>query len=156
MHAAAREHLATAQLRQKQYAAQRCCEVEFAVYEKVLLYTRIIKLQVPRGCTAKLMPRWIGPFPIVRKVGTVAYRLELPANLKVHPVFHVSLLKTYHSSGRVQPPPIPYKLDGELHYDVEKVLDQCWVFKGRATNPSASFCAVGRLLAAGAYFFMGA
>ena len=65
--------------------------------------------------------------------------------MKVHPVFHVSLLKTYHSNGRVQPPPVPYKLDGELHYDVmEKVLDQYWVFKGRATNPSASFLCCGK------------
>ena len=40
---------------------------------------------------------------------------KLPANLrKLHPVFHVSLLKTYHSSGRYQPPPVPVELELEL------------------------------------------
>ena len=48
------------------------------------------------GKKGKLVPRFIGPFKIVRKVGNVAYRLELPAQLSnVHPVFHVSMLRKY-------------------------------------------------------------
>ena len=43
----------------------------------------------------KLAPRWTGPFPIVKKVGEQAYKLELPARLKIHNVFHVSLLKKH-------------------------------------------------------------
>lgn len=37
-----------------------------------------------------------GPFRIIKRVGKVAYKLELPSRLKVHPVFHVSMLKPYH------------------------------------------------------------
>jgi hypothetical protein len=62
------------------------------------------------------MPRWLGPFPVVDKIGNVAYRLELPANMRVHPVFHVSLLKPYHADfgeGKEQPPPPPVVVDGE-------------------------------------------
>ena len=66
--------LHTAQLRQKQYAAQRRCEVGFAVYEKLLLNTRFMKLQVPCGGTAKLLPRWIGPFPIVQCMARLALK----------------------------------------------------------------------------------
>jgi hypothetical protein len=41
----------------------------------------------------KLSPRYVGPYPIVKRVGKVAYKLELPPELAgVHPVFHVSQL----------------------------------------------------------------
>ena len=44
----------------------------------------------------RLAPRYIGPFPIVKKIEKVTYKLELPEDLKaIHPVFHVSLLKKY-------------------------------------------------------------
>jgi hypothetical protein len=42
----------------------------------------------------KLVPRYIGPFPILEKCGTVAYKLDLPPSLAgVHNIFHVSQLK---------------------------------------------------------------
>ena len=85
MHAAVRDKLKSAQLRQKQYADQKRREVDFAVGEQVLLSSRNIKLQLPRGGTAKLMPRWIGPLRIVEKVGAVAYRLDMPSSLRMLP-----------------------------------------------------------------------
>ncbi|XP_059282047.1 uncharacterized protein LOC132035912 [Lycium ferocissimum] len=46
------------------------------------------------GKKGKLSPRYIGPYRILRKVGLVAYELELPQDLTaVHPVFHVSMLR---------------------------------------------------------------
>ena len=48
------------------------------------------------GKKGKLAPRYIGPFPIVKRVRKVAYKLELPEDLKViYLVFHMSLLKKY-------------------------------------------------------------
>ena len=43
-----------------------------------------------------LMPKYDGPFEVVKWVGSMAYRLKLSKRLKVHPTFHVSLLKPYH------------------------------------------------------------
>jgi hypothetical protein len=46
------------------------------------------------GVKGKLSPRYIGPFPILDKCGTVAYKLELPPSLAgVHDIFHISQLK---------------------------------------------------------------
>ena len=48
------------------------------------------------GKRGKLSPRFIGPFEILERIGTVAYRLELPPNMSgVHEVFHVSMLRKY-------------------------------------------------------------
>jgi len=43
--------------------------------------------------TPKLTPRFIGPFKIIERIGKVAYKLELPDNIQIHPVVHVSRLR---------------------------------------------------------------
>uniref|UniRef100_A0A803TM34 Gypsy retrotransposon integrase-like protein 1 n=1 Tax=Anolis carolinensis TaxID=28377 RepID=A0A803TM34_ANOCA len=48
----------------------------------------------------KFAPRYLGPFPIVKKISSVAFRLRLPSTFKIHPVFHRSLLKLDTSSRR--------------------------------------------------------
>ena len=47
------------------------------------------------GSCAKLSPIYCGPFEILERVGLVAYKLALPMHIKVHDVFHVSLLNKY-------------------------------------------------------------
>nr|GEZ26628.1 reverse transcriptase domain-containing protein [Tanacetum cinerariifolium] len=60
----------------------------------------------------KLNPRYVGPFKVLDKVGTVTYKLELSQELsRVHNTFHVSNLKKYHADE-----PLAVSLDG-LHFD---------------------------------------
>ena len=85
---------------------------------------RNIRISVP---SRKLGPRRIGPYPIVESVGLRAFRLALPSSMKIHPVFHVSLLDRASQSsicGRTTSPPPPIEVaDGSLEYEVEEILD---------------------------------
>ena len=76
----------------------------------------------------KLAERKIGPYSISKVVNEVAYTVELPANMKIHPTFHVSLLSAYeepnkHFAGRKAKKALPLQItpDGE-EYEVEEVL----------------------------------
>jgi hypothetical protein len=118
----ARACLLAAQSRQKAYADKHRQDLEFEVGDKVLLSTQHAKLSAI-GCK-KLLPKRIGPFKVLARVGAVAYRLELPPHLKWHGVFHVSLLRPYRDSGTMTPPPLPEVIEGEVEYVVESILNR--------------------------------
>ena len=91
-----RKHLLTAQSRQKSYADRRRRPLEFEVSDHVFLKVMPKRAVIRFGKRGKLAPRYIGPFKILERVGTVAYRLALPPSLSsVHEVFHVSMLRKY-------------------------------------------------------------
>ncbi|GJY54290.1 hypothetical protein Tco_0445954 [Tanacetum coccineum] len=89
-----KSHIQAARVRQKSYADVRRKPLEFQVGDKVMLKLSPWKGVIRFGKRGKLNPRYIGPFKVIAKVGTVAYRLELPEKLsRVHSTFHVSKLK---------------------------------------------------------------
>ena len=90
------QRLLTAQNRQKSYADVRCQPLEFEVGDHVFLKVMPKRGVVRFGKHGKLPPRFIGPFEVLVRVGTVAYRLALPPSMTgVHEVFHVSMLRKY-------------------------------------------------------------
>ena len=90
------QRLLTAQSRQKSYANVRRRPLEFEVGDHVFLKV-MPKMGVVRfGKRGKLSSRFIEPFEVLERVGTVAYRLTLPPSMiGVHEVFHVSMLRKY-------------------------------------------------------------
>jgi hypothetical protein len=89
-----RENLRTAQSRQKSYVDTRRRLLEFKEGDHVYLKVSPIWGMRRFKVKGKLSPRFIRPFLILKRVGEVAYQLELPSHLAdVHDVFHVSQLK---------------------------------------------------------------
>jgi hypothetical protein len=107
--------------RQKAYADKHRIEKDYKVEEHVLLSTKYLNIKHGKS-NRKLLPKWIGPFKVVQKVGPVSYKLEMNPDWRVHPVFHVSLLELYKTDGRIRPPPPPIELEGALEYEVETIL----------------------------------
>ncbi|GKF10971.1 putative reverse transcriptase domain-containing protein, partial [Tanacetum coccineum] len=83
---------------QKSYADLKRKPMEFQVRDRVMLKVSPWKGVVHFGKRGKLNPRYVGPFKVLEKVGSVAYKLEFPRELsRVHNTFHVSNLKKCYS-----------------------------------------------------------
>jgi RNase H-like domain found in reverse transcriptase/Reverse transcriptase (RNA-dependent DNA polymerase)/Integrase zinc binding domain/Ty3 transposon capsid-like protein/Chromo (CHRromatin Organisation MOdifier) domain len=96
---------------------------QFKVGDKVWLIRKFIKTS--RECD-KLDYRSLGPFEIIEVIGTLTFRLRLPETMKIHNVFHVSLLEPYHSDAdpvRTQLPPPPIIVKQQEEYEVKEILD---------------------------------
>nr|GEW68004.1 hypothetical protein [Tanacetum cinerariifolium] len=100
-----KDRLKAARDRQKIYPDKRRKPLEFSVGDYVLLNVSSWKGVVRFGKKGKLAPRFVKPFEIIRKVGPVAYKLDLPEELDgVYDMFHVSNLKKCLADPTLQVP----------------------------------------------------
>nr|GEU60819.1 putative reverse transcriptase domain-containing protein [Tanacetum cinerariifolium] len=117
-----KERLKNARDHQKSYADHRRKPLEFSVGDKVLLKVSPRKGVVHFGKRSKLLPRYVGPYEIVERVGLVAYRLRLPQELVgVHDTFHVSNLKKCFADANLHVPLKEVKIDNKLHFVEEPI-----------------------------------
>lgn len=126
-----KKYLTAAQDRQKAYADTKRRAHSFKEGQLVLLNSENLTF---RGGVPKLHPKFIGPFKILKMYPVqnpgdppkpfTAAKLELPASYpRLHPTFHVSLLKPFHSGKSFKPlPPPPTVVDGEPYYKVHQIL----------------------------------
>ncbi|GJR90373.1 ty3-gypsy retrotransposon protein [Tanacetum coccineum] len=94
-----RDNLLAAKNRMEEKANLKRREVEFNVGDKVLVKLQPYRqLTLARRLSHKFLKRYYGPYEILERIGKVAYRLALPVTSKIHPVFHVSILKPFLGS----------------------------------------------------------
>jgi transposase InsO family protein len=96
--------------------------IPYCVGDRVWLEARNLNTTHP---TAKLAPRRHGPFLVTSVISRTSYRLKLPAQWKVHNVFHASLLTPYKETalngGKYQEPP-PDLINGQPEWEVDQIL----------------------------------
>ena len=121
---AAKRCLQAAQDRARQDADRHRRAVTFTEGQMVLLSTK--NFREYQGKHKKLMPRWVGPFPIEKMINPVAARLTLPPGEEKHNVFHVSLLRPYRQPADATPVrvlPLPVTSNGTPTLRAERILD---------------------------------
>ncbi|GJT65040.1 putative reverse transcriptase domain-containing protein [Tanacetum coccineum] len=117
-----RNRIQAARDRQKSYADVRRKPLEFQVGDKVMLKVSPWKVVIRFGKRGKPNPCYIGPFKIIAKVGTVAYRLELPEQLsRVHSTFHVLNLKKCMADENLVIPLDEIQVDDKLNFIEEPI-----------------------------------
>jgi len=85
------QHLEAAQAHQKSYADKRRKQIDFAIGDHVYLKVSSMKGVERFGVERKLAPCYVGPYRILERKGNVAYKVQLPVELRaIFPVFHVS------------------------------------------------------------------
>lgn len=108
----------------KYYDAKRIDGPRYKVGDLVLLSLKNIKTKRP---SKKLDLKLAGPYPIIENIGSHAHRLQLPPTMKIHNVFHTSLLQPYRqpsypTQNDLRPGPIEIDDDGEI-YEISTILN---------------------------------
>ncbi|KAG8362701.1 hypothetical protein BUALT_BualtUnG0049300 [Buddleja alternifolia] len=138
----AKSFLEKARRKMKKWADPKRRHLEFNTGDKVLIKLIPQQFKAFRGMHKGLVRKYEGPYPVVAKVGKVSYRLDLPSTLKIHPVFHVSMLRPYQedeedpSRGESHraPPVVTKSFDKEI----EEVLSHK-VVRRRGVKPTTYY-----------------
>jgi len=125
LHQELKATVAEAQLRYQGPAdSRRMPQPDFVIGQQAFVKAKFFRTTRP---SKKLSEKFLGPFEIIAKAGSRAYTLRLPDTIRgVHPVFHVSMLEPAVPNeipNRVQSPPPPVDVQGELEYEISEVLD---------------------------------
>ena len=130
----AKKNLLSSVEKQQKYYNMHHRAVEYRVGDLVLLSSKNLSF---KNIPAKLQKKFVGPFEVIEKIGSQAYRLKLPENWSIHDVFHVSILKKWKTSvyrTEAAEPGDELEIEEQHQRVVEKVLR--WKKTGRG-QPTA-------------------
>ncbi|KAG8377407.1 hypothetical protein BUALT_Bualt08G0029800 [Buddleja alternifolia] len=138
----AKSFLEKARRKMKKWADPKRRHLEFNIGDKVLIKLIPQQFKAFRGMHKGLVRKYEGPYPVVAKVGKVSYGLDLPSTLKIHPVFHVSMLRPYQEdeedpsrgASHRAPPVVTKSFDKEI----EEVLSHK-VVRRRGVKPTTHY-----------------
>ncbi|GKF60496.1 hypothetical protein Tco_0177282, partial [Tanacetum coccineum] len=117
-----RQRLQAAKDRQRSYANIRQKPLEFQIGDRFMLKVSPCKGVIRFGKQGKLNPQYIGPFKILKRIGPMAYKLELPEELdNIHSTFYDSNLKKCFSDESLVIPMKELRLDDKLNFVEEPV-----------------------------------
>lgn len=120
-----RFNLQRAQHRMVQMANKKRSDRQFQIGDLVLLKLQPYRQQsLVQRPSHKLCPRYFGPYKILDKVGAVAYKLDLPAEAKIHHTFHVSQLKAYNGGDPTFTAIPSHLFDEVVPLEPEAILDR--------------------------------
>jgi transposase InsO family protein len=132
-----RDRLEKAKADQARYYNRGHKDLSLAIGDMVYLSTQYLDTVRP---SAKLDYKYIGPFPVEQVINKQAYKLKLPQNMTIHPVFHVSLLEPANlaqETTREQPDAFRFDATAPDVYEVQEVVEQettdegKWLYKVR-------------------------
>jgi translation initiation factor IF-1 len=127
-----RSNLLQAQNRMTQQANKKRSEMMFSEGDLVYLKLQPYRQKsVHRRPSYKLSAKYYGPYTIIKKIGTVAYKLQLPATAVIHLVFHVSQLKQ-HVGNHVVQSDLPM-VSAQPLLQPQKIVERRMVKKGNTT-----------------------
>lgn len=122
----ARSAILKAQEVQAKYANEKRRDVSFKPGDQVLVSSKRLKIRLAENAKEKFLPRYFGPYKVLKVVTPVTYKLELPEALKLHRTVHVEHLKEYVDGSETfpfrpeyVPPPPPEVIQGKQHFCVE-------------------------------------
>ena len=127
LHQTLREEMTTAQIRQKEnYDKYRKPDPNLKSGDMMWFLPCNVKTTRP---SKKLNYKKMGPFKIIKKVGTSSYKLDLPVSMTIYNTFHISLLEPYEDNkfpSQTQTPPPPIEiLEGGPEYKLEEIVNSC-------------------------------
>jgi len=115
-------HERTRETRKKYYERKATPQPDIEIGDLVMLNAKNIR---SKRWTRKFAPRLYGPFKVLEKKGNRAFKLDIPARWKIHPVFHASLLEPYKVGDRPsrgQPPRELEEVEGDREWEVERIV----------------------------------
>ncbi|XP_031275303.1 uncharacterized protein LOC116133756 [Pistacia vera] len=122
----ARIYLNKAAKKMKKWAKSKMRHVEFQTRDLVMVNLLLIQHKSLCSLHKGLLRKYEGPFLGLKRIGKMSYRLELPPKMKIHLVFHVNHLKSYHSDAedptRGESSRAPSITSTSFHKEVESIL----------------------------------